>query len=535
MSDGWSATGNTAKIRLFNAVAQTTFTWGDEGPGAKMEVSQSKWKEQGVIGAETLRTYTEVPGDYKLGINTVGRMAKEGVFTASVTEATEPRANLDVVGTTFITGRTLVSYDNLGAVDVNNYLAEPGENKTYFDVTNAFLVGGVSDAPDSIATFRIATTDVDVADRTTTYITGGRVGINTSIDLAADRELDRNFVVIGDSRFTGNMLVSDDISIDGGDLNSTAETFKFLDENVNFFLGLGGAESISIGNNTTSDQVINIGNSVSNTSSHTLRIGANAAVGTFEVHKGSTSATVDIASVTDVASANCQVVIGGGHPNTNTITSIGTHQTKVAGTLEVSSFPGNSNARIFTQAATATLFDGQATTRLDLAVNSATVNIAGLGGNTTVRNSLIVQGDTTSQGSIILEGGLDASILKIGRGKFGTDAAAHVVGSLQNPNIDYLEYQDLGRFLDTGGTGPWGGSGDLLLVDNFLILTVTPASSTTWVANQTYTFLSATTTGNGEGALFNVTLDANGAATIELFLLVLDIVKMICSQLVQIS
>ena len=516
LSDGWSATGNTAKIRLFNAVAQTTFTWSDEGPGAKMEVSQSKWKEQGVIGAETLRTYTEVPGDYKLGINTVGRMAKEGVFTASTSEATEPRANLDVVGTAFITGRTLVSYDSLGAVDANNYLAQSSENKTYFDVTNAFLVGGESDSPDSIATFRVATTDVALADRTSTYVTGGRVGINTSIDLAADRELDRNFVVVGDSRFTGNMLVSDDISIDGGDLNSTAETFKFLDENVNFFLGLGGAESISLGNNTTSDQTINIGNNVSSTSSHTVRIGANAGIGTFEVHKGSNSATINIGSVTDVASANCEVVIGGGHPNTNTITYIGTHQTKVAGTLELSTFPGNSSARLFTQAATATLFDGQATTRLDLAVNSATVNIAGLGGNTTVRNSLIVQGNTTSQGSIILEGGLDASILKIGRGKFGTTTSSHVIGSLQNPNIDYLEYQDLGRFLDTGGTGPWGGSTDLLSGGQLLTIdSVSPESSDTWVGNQTYTFLTADTTGGGSGALFNVAIDADGAVTIE--------------------
>ena len=516
LAGGFSGTGNTCTIRIFNEIAQNTYAWADEGPGAKMEISKSRWKETGIIGAEALRTRTEVPGDYRLGINTIGRMAKEGVLTASVSAETDPRSNLDVVGNAFISGKNLVSYDAVGAVTANNYLAEPSVGKTYFALTNAFLVGGDSSDPDDFATLRVATSDLAVADQSSTYRVGGRVGINTSIGLDASTELDKNFVVIGDSRFTGNVQIQDDLSVDGGDINSTSETFRFLTDNVDFLIAASDTESFNIGNNTTSDQLINIGNNVSDASSHTLRVGANAGVTTFEVHKRSTNAFVDIASVEDVVGSACSIKIGGAAPNLNSQTLIGTYQTKLNGTLEVGAFAGTSTTRIFTTAATLNIGDGQNTTKVTIGANSSTVDIAALGGRTTIRNSLLVQGSTTSNSTIKLSGGLNAGIIAIDRARFGTSPSEHIVGSLDNPNITFLKYIQLGRQIDTAGVGPWGGDqyllsgGQIAAIDN-----ITPESSATWVANETYSFITPTG-GTGSGALFTVQVLSNGTADISL-------------------
>ena len=515
LASGFSPTGSTCKIQLFNQIAQNVYDWSAEGPGAKIEISLSRWKELGVIGAEALRTDTDTFGDFRLGINTIGRSAKEATNVANVSVDTDPRANLDVVGTAFISGKTLVTYDNAGLVDVNNYFAEASNAKTYFTVDNAFLVGGESDDPDAIATVRISTSDP--ASPGTTYATGGRFGINTSIGGLAERELDRNFVVYGDARITGNTLIEDDLSIDGGDLNSTAETFQFLNTDVDFFIGLGAAESLSLGNTTQADQSISVGMNVADTASHTLRIGGNAGSTTLEIHKRSKSAFVDIASVEDAITSNCTVNIGGGAPNLATTTYIGTYQTKVAGTLEVAAFAGSSTARIFTLAAEANLFDGAATTSVNIGANAASVDIAGLGGFTTVRNSLKVQGSTTSDGTITLSGGLNAGIIKINRARFATPTGDHQVGSLEDPNITFLKYYETGKKIDTGGVAPWGSDTFLLAGGQIAAVdSISPTNSPDWVANNLYDNLSATTTGNGTGALFNVEIDGAGDVTITL-------------------
>ena len=85
----------------------------------------------------------------------------------------DPRANLDVVGTAFISGRTT------GDFLFHTNFAD--RDKTAVD--NAFLVGGDSAAPNDISVLRIATTN------------SGRVGINVS-----NANLDRALVVDGTSR-----------------------------------------------------------------------------------------------------------------------------------------------------------------------------------------------------------------------------------------------------------------------------------------------------------------------------------------------
>ena len=509
-------TENTCQIRLFNEIASNVYNWSTEGPGAKIEISESIWKETGVIGAEALRTYTNVPGDYKLGINTIGRSNQEAALTASVSSETDPRANLDVVGNAFISGKNLVAYDALGAVSTNNYLAEPSTGKTYFPLTNAFLVGGDSSDGDNFATLRVSTTDLAVVDQSATYRVGGRVGVNTSIGLDASTELNKNFVVIGDSRFTGNMQIQDDLSVDGGDINSTAETFQFLKDNVDFFVGLNQAESIILGNSTVNSQSISIGDSVSGTYSQTVRIGSNAGTTTLKIHERTKNAVVDIASAEDDVTSNAQIRIGGAAPNLASTTYIGTYQTKLAGTLEVAAFAGTSTARIFTPAATLNIGDGAATTGVNLGVNASQVNIASLGGKTTVRNSLDVLASATVFANLKLDGGLSAGIVEIERARFATAGADHIVGSLENPNITFLKFSQTGKVIDTAGVGLWGGpafllgGGQIASIDN-----ISPTQSSTWVANTTYTFIEATG-GTGEGGLFTIQVLSDGTAVVEL-------------------
>ena len=579
---------NEAEFYVYNQIPSGVYDWTNEGQGATCEISQSVWKEVGVLGAEALRTLTEQPGDYRLGVNTIGRMAKEGVLDGSTSVDTTPRANLDVVGFAFISGKELVQYDVSGNVIANNYLKDQGNVKTYFPVTNAFLVGGDSATPDSLATLRVATTDVlptrvtitnpgtgytagSVAvsggsgagltvtitvdsnnfvtgitlnadpigyadgDNLTvtggggdatftlnypiTYVGGGRVGVNTGIGLAAEKELDRNFVVVGNSRITGNVLIEDDLSVDGGDINSTAETFQFLNTSVDYFLGLNTAESITIGNTTTNSQVLNIGNAVPNDKSSTIRVGGNAGTTVFEVHKLSKDAHVDIASVEDVVSSTCTIRIGGAAPNQSSSTYIGTFQTKTAGTLEIGSFPGTSTARLFTTATQVDVFDGASTSRLTLGKNASDLQMGSLGGTTTVRNSLEVLARITGHSHIKLVGGLQAGIIEITRGRFSAGVSSHSIGSLEAPNIDFLKYAETGRKIDTAGQGNWGSDADLLASGQIAAIdSITPASSSSWVANTTYSFLTTVnnSTPTASGALFTVTVDGNGVPSIDL-------------------
>ena len=112
-----------------------------------IEFSNSNFKEVGVIGGEALRTETETIGDYKLGINTVARAphsAYQNAFVDNLT--TDPRANLDVVGTAFISGRTTADF-----LEHTNFA---DRDKT--DVDNAFLVGGDSANPNDQSVFRLS-------------------------------------------------------------------------------------------------------------------------------------------------------------------------------------------------------------------------------------------------------------------------------------------------------------------------------------------------------------------------------------------
>ena len=92
-----------------------------------------------------------------LGINTAARSPHSAYQNAFVSTETDPRANLDVVGNVFISGRTTADY-----LEHTDY-----QSRDKTAINNALMIGGDSLAPDaSVATFRVATTN------------NGRIGIN---------------------------------------------------------------------------------------------------------------------------------------------------------------------------------------------------------------------------------------------------------------------------------------------------------------------------------------------------------------------
>jgi hypothetical protein len=127
-------------------------------PNLVISYTNNSWKEVGVIGAEAIRTETDNIGNYKIGINTVARAATSAYLTGFVdSSTTAPRANLDLVGTAFISGKTQPSGSSF----------ETSTTKTETGVENAFLIGGYSSSPSRIANLRVDTLN-------------NRVGINTT-------------------------------------------------------------------------------------------------------------------------------------------------------------------------------------------------------------------------------------------------------------------------------------------------------------------------------------------------------------------
>ena len=526
--DNTSPGQQTVTFRISTPIENgTVYNWADQNAGADLLFSVSNWKETGVLGAETLRTYTEERGDFRLGINTVARAAHAVVLTANVDEFTKPRATLDVVGTTFISGRTLVEYDGAGNTTDNRYddhnlnsdqreglTGAPLLSQGFIPQDNALLVGGDSNDLEQPATLRVATTDVASANQGIGYQTGGRLGINTTLGLLAERELDRNLVVVGDGRITGNWLMEQDISVDGGDINTTSETFNLINNNANILNFAGDAQLIDMFSNTTNDQTITLG---SNSNFQTIRIGNNSARTIFSVHAQSADAFVDIATVADDSTNSSQVFIGGAWANTDSKVVLGSSQTIASGNLEIGNkvAAGTGTSRIFTQTGRARLFDDDRTQVIEAFTKANDITFASLGGTTTIRNALQVQASATVDSNIILDGGTTAGIIEIVRGRFSTPINLHNLGSLDTPNIDFYKYSTTGRFIDTEGTTFWGGSQDLAgggRIGAFDNLQAAPDPAR---VPGTYTFRFATG-GSGSGAAFDVNVAFDGTVTVEL-------------------
>ena len=521
--------GVTFQIAIDDTVTSGTIYTDADWSGGDILVSSKQWKETGVIGAETLRTYTEERGDYKLGINTIARAGHNAVLTANIDEFTEPRATLDVVGTAFVSGKTLTSIDS-GTGSVlnrwvdNNLNSDQREaltgadlaNQGFIPQDNAFLVGGDSSNDlDERATLRVATSDEPSGTRGATYQTGGRVGINTTLGLTAESDLDRNLVVDGDGRITGNFLIQDDISVDGGDINTTSSTFNLINQNANIVNFASQAQLFDAFSNTLNDQTLTIG---SNANFQTIRVGQNASRSIFSVHPLSTNAFVDIATgIQDDATNQSEVYIGGAWANADSKVTLGSAQALIAGNLEIGSkvASGTGEARLFSQVRRVRLFDNDQNTQVEAFTKSNNLTFASLGGTTTIRNSLKVQASATVDSNIVLSGGTTAGIIEIIRGRFSTPISLHNLGSLDTPNIDFYKYNSTGRKIDTEGNRLWGGSQDLAgggRISDFDNVQSPDPSNLRVPGSYAFRFA---TGGSGQGAAFDVNVAFDGTVTIE--------------------
>ena len=432
--DPFSADNNYAHFQVIDQLPADIKTWTELlaiGTNPTIEYSNANFKEVGIIGGEAIRTFTEEIGDYKLGINTVTRLPHNAYQNAWTGIESDPRANLDVVGTAFISGRTTGDF-----LQHTNFA---DRDKT--DVDNAFLVGGDSANPNDQSVFRIATTN------------SGRVGINVNNTL-----LDRALVVNGLSRFTDDARFEHDIEVNGDNgviaeirTSQTTGTFNLIDDST--FVGtlnLGSEVTTAyLFNDSTADQFIHIGRS----SEH-----SNIWLG---VTPDSTGANIS------------KVEIGGAFANTNedlSYTKIKTRNLRIDGDAWLGFRKGlGETVSLKSQASQVDFFANTGgPSIINFATNASEINIAGQGGVTTINNQLEVIASAKFNGDVHMCGGVASFAFTGGRAQLGTDIVAHEDGiisqSLFNKNIDILNVLVKGtneegyNQVDTAGAGNWGGA-----------------------------------------------------------------------------
>jgi len=394
-------------------VGTTTVIQNASALGLKFYVSNNLWKEWGVIGSESIRTKTSTFGDYKVGINTLARSTDTAYQEAYITTETEPRANLDIVGNTFISGKsTAVSINSSGV-----------STKTSSNLDNAFLVGGDSETPANTATLRVATTN------------SGRVGINI-----ANSSLDRTLVVSGNGRITGDFRFESDIEVNGGDLTSTSSTFNLLNNSSSptTVLNLAGyATTANLFNTTTSSQSINVGTASTSTTS-------------FNLHTASTNSTINVGTVGNANNTyQSLITLGGAFANPSaSIFRSKTYQNILDGNLQINGGENvvdggyvKTRATINSSANILNMFtESGAVTTLNIGTYATAVTLGGLAGTTTIQNNLVVKAASQSFSSLTMNGGYLSASASVTRGQLGTTASVHQTGSGSSLNIDYYRF-----------------------------------------------------------------------------------------------
>ena len=264
--DPFNPTNNYCHFQVIDQIPQDTQPWeniisGTPGGADQptIEFSNANFKEVGVIGGEALRTETETIGDYKLGINTICRSSHDAYANAFVENlTTDPRANLDVVGNAYISGRKTPDYLQ------HTQFADRDKNR----IKDALIVGGDSAAPNDEAVLRVSTETSTPLERVVDQLLKVRL-----VSMLGMSELNRALVVKGDARFTEDVQFERDIEVQGdGTLaeirtditTGTVNLFNdstFVGGNNSAGLHIGGyAKTLRIGDfNTTSTQWIYIG------------------------------------------------------------------------------------------------------------------------------------------------------------------------------------------------------------------------------------------------------------------------------------
>ena len=460
-------------------------------PNAIVSFSVANWKETSIIGGEALRTETETYGDYKLGINTIARASHNAYLDGFVEPAnTDPRANLDVIGNAYISGRKMT-----------DWLAEDEYNDRERNrISDALVVGWEDETSPNSNDIDAVRAALRVSTETSAITESGRgnnenkVGINVT-----DAELDRALVVRGDSRFTEDARFERDIEVNGdgtiGEIRTdiTTGTFGIVDEStftgtlnlansVNTANIANGAETVRFADVTTNAQTINIGN---NASTNTINVGNNVAgdqffyVGNASAHSniyiGNTpdSATVNAdGSVTVTGTGISKVSIGGAFGNTNEDLSyvrVHAQSFRVDGDQWLGFRRPGGTANLRSQASFVNFFSNSGgPSTINFGLNASEVNIAGQGGTTTINNSLHVVASAKFDGNILLCGGLASFAFEGLRGQLGTGFTGHDDGvepdGTFTKNVDILNVlvldptDDGYNAVDTAGSGQWGGT-----------------------------------------------------------------------------
>ena len=469
-------------------------------PNIIVSFSVSNWKETAIIGGEALRTETETYGDYKLGINTIARASHDAYLDGFVEPVnTDPRANLDVVGNAYISGRKMTDW-----LSEDEY-ADREKNR----ISDALVVGWEDENPspnsNDIDAVRAA---LRVSTETSAITESGRgnnqnkVGINVT-----DSELNRALVVRGDSRFTEDARFERDIEVQGD--GTTAEirtvantTFNIINDTA--FVGTvnlanyattanlvnaantaniaNGAETVRFADVTTNAQTINIGN---NSSTNTVNVGNNVLgdqffyVGNASAHSniyiGNTPDSATVAADGSVATPGIgisKISLGGAFGNTNEDLSyvrVHAQSFRVDGDQWLGFRRPGGTANLRSQASFINFFSNSGgPSTINFGLNASEVNIAGQGGTTTINNSLHVVASAKFDGEILLCGGSAAFTILGDRAQLGSAISAHSDGvepdgsftkNVDILNVLVLEPTDDGyNAVDTAGSGQWGGS-----------------------------------------------------------------------------
>ena len=241
----------------------------------------------------------------------------------------EPRANLDVVGNAFISGKTVVAYDNAGNVTSNKYLDSSTISKVETGVKDALIVGGDSLVPLNQATLRVSVAE-------------NRVGINVqdsalgaALTIAKDASTETLGLLVKGTNSNGDATVDIDgnVNIDGGALTTDTAGLNLFNTNATTVNFVGDATTLTIGNGTTSGQNVDIGT-------------ASTGITTLDIHTNTIDSTINIGTVADTSTNKSVIVVGGAKSNTaNSTFTIQNAQTILDGDLDIDGSDIQSNSQ----------------------------------------------------------------------------------------------------------------------------------------------------------------------------------------------
>ena len=440
-NDPFDINDNYLYIQIANPKAASVSSWAtlvsNNTPSPTLEFSNSIWKETGVIGAEALRTDTTAFADFKLGINTISRASHDSVYNAFVeqnstnasnqVQGTEPVANLDVCGTTFISGRTFIEPSFLAVSD--GYTRYGNSLKQ----DNALIVGsGTPGDLGALSVLRVSTTAGPLGGE------NGRIGINTTAAEMNGIFSTYDIAMRGKTFNSGDLTISGRLDIFTGALDTTSTSVDLMNTPTTVRFAMA-AETLEIANasGNTASNTINIANYASQSQ---FALGNVATTTSFNIHRASRQAEVRIATVANNNDTyDCNITLGGAFLNSGSMTEIKTRNTNLDGDVQIGSgiTAGSGTGKLFSLNSSFELLAASGgPNTVDFATSASTLNMGSQGGTTRVRNALRVNARADFDGDIELHGGVNAGGFEVVRNVFGTTSINHPAGSLADFNVD---------------------------------------------------------------------------------------------------